>query len=138
MENVFAPEEGAIAKNAVFVGWLGPEETFRWSVCSSPQIIVKLGGGEVTASPLLLEISAGSFGIQPVTVHINGVHVGGTTFPGPETPAVTRTIQFDGSLLRPDVLNEIEFHIPQAASPDGGDDRMLGLSLRWLRLSAAE
>jgi hypothetical protein len=51
---------------------------------------------------------------------------------------VTRTIRFDGSLLRQNDRNQIEFYIPQAASPDRGDDRTLGLALRALRLQAAE
>jgi hypothetical protein len=87
---------------------------------------------------LLLELVSGSFGAQEVTVSLNDIRIGEVAFPGPKAPPVTRTIPFDGALLRQNALNQIEIHMPDAASPDPGDDRTLGLAFQALRIRIAD
>jgi hypothetical protein len=85
----------------------------------------------------VLEIIAGSFGYQGVVVLLNDTQIGKVAFPGPKPP-VLRTLTFDGSLLRPNALNEIEFYVPNAMSPQWWDDRTIGLALSALRIRPAE
>lgn len=137
-QQVFVPWIAHTVRNGAFVGWLRAEGEYRWSACRSSRILFELGGSPVTDQELLLDIIAGSLGIQKVTVRLNGVRIGDVRYPGPEAPPVTRTLRFDGSLLRENALNEIEFYMPNASSPDKGDDRTLGLTFTALRLYAAK
>jgi hypothetical protein len=123
-------------KNAVFVGWLRAEEDRRWSTCRSSEVVFQLGPGD-TERKFVLEIIAGSFGYQGVVVLLNDTQIGKVAFPGPKPP-VLRTLTFDGSLLRPNALNEIEFYVPNAMSPQWWDDRTIGLALSALRIRPAE
>jgi hypothetical protein len=126
------------SKNAVFIGWLRRESGYRWSVCRSSGIAFELGGAMFPDHDLLLELVSGSFGAQEVTVSLNDIRIGEVAFPGPKAPPVTRTIPFDGALLRQNALNQIEIHMPDAASPDPGDDRTLGLAFQALRIRIAD
>jgi hypothetical protein len=126
------------SRNAVFIGWLRPEAGYRWSVCLSSRILFELGDADVSDGELVLEIMSGSLGFQEVTVSVNGVQIGDVAFPGPEAPPVMRTLRFRGSLLRQSALNDIEFYVPNASSPDWGDDRTLGLAFGALRIRQAE
>jgi hypothetical protein len=137
-QQVFVPWIAHTVRNGVFAGWLRSEEGYRWSACRSSRIFFELGGFRVTDQELLLDITAGSLGVQKVTVRLNGVRIGDVNYPGPEAPPVTRTLRFDGSLLRENAPNEIEIYMPNASSPDKGDDRTLGLTFAALRLYTAE
>jgi hypothetical protein len=122
-------------ENAIFVGWSEPKNGTRWSECMDTGIIFELGDLDLAGQPYVLEISAGSLGVQTVSVYVNGVGIGGLVFPGPATEASRRTIPFDGALLEPNALNEISFYLPDARSPNRSDPRLLGLTLTELRIS---
>jgi len=118
----------------IFVGWSDPEPGRRWSEITSPKIffepgpMVRLDEEEEIA----LEIVSGSWGTQPVTLYLNGAQIGEVTLQGP--PAAY-SLAFDGALLKPGDLNQIEFIIPGAAFPGNGDLRRLGMSFVGLRIT---
>jgi hypothetical protein len=124
----------ASSKEAVFIGWSMPERDLRWSECTPARIRLRLGNIDRTEK-YTLEMLAGSPDLQRITVYVNGNRIGKWVFPGPHMPPVTRTATFEGRLLKPDAINEIEFHIPDAVVTGSGDPRSLGLAFVALRLA---
>ena len=124
-------------KNAVFAGWSGREAGFRWSQCETPRILFRLG--EVDArGTYRLEMAAGAFGDQEVTVSLNGFEIGRLSLPGGHVPPTIRDLTFDGRLLRVHDVNELSFYIPGAISHHPADPRLLGLAFAWLRIAAPD
>ena len=131
---VLLPAISFARENAIFVGWSEARNGTRWSECTEAGIVFELGEVDLEDQPYLLEISAGSLGVQRASVYLNGVGIGNLVFPGPVTAPSRRTIPFDGALLDPNGLNEIRFHLPDARSPNRRDPRILGLTLMDLRI----
>jgi hypothetical protein len=128
---------GADDPRVVFIGWSQPEKDWRWSECTSSAVRLSLAEVDPGAT-YRLQISAGSFGVQEVGVYVNGEHAGNLVFPGPPSPPVKRSLTVDGSLLKPDDVNEITFDIPGAVFPNNGDPRLVGLAFAQLRLDQVE
>jgi hypothetical protein len=124
-------------RQAVFVGWSKSEGNLRWSECVSARVLFQLDTVDL-GKQYALQIESGSFGVQPVTVLLNGTPLRSLVFPGLTTPPVTHTIFFDGSLLKPGALNEIEFYVPNSARPENNDLRTLGLALVELSVRSVE
>ncbi len=124
-------------RRVAFIGWSQPEARWRWSVCTSTALRIKLG----TVDPqgkYHLQITAGSQGIQNVGVYVNGAHAGDLVFPGPLSPPVVRSLIISGAMIKPDAVNEITFEIPGATFPHNGDPRLVGLAFTQLRLDRIE
>ncbi len=124
--------------NALFAGWSASETGLRWSECTSARILFKLGSLDNTLSRYKMEIRSGSLGEQSVTVLLNETQIGRLSFPGSPARPSTRTLHFDGALLKAHAINQITFYLPDARQPDNGDARELGLALRSLKITAEE
>jgi hypothetical protein len=124
--------------NALFAGWSASETGYRWSECTSARIVFKLGSLDSAIARYRMEIRSGSLGEQNVTVLLNGTDIGRLSFPGSPARPSTRTLRFDGALLKPHGINQITFYLPDARQPDNGDARRLGLALRSLIITAEE
>ena len=134
----------------IFENWSLPESDgqWRWSDGTSATILFRTGPETpATPGPLVLEVVAGTFQAQRLTVFVNDVEVGTIDSRTHWEPATYRFnvagsalagVTSDGDAATRVV--EIRFSIPQARSPasldpDGrGDRRLLGLCLRGISL----
>jgi hypothetical protein len=116
---------------AVFWGWAEPEEQWRWTAGNSARLVFKLNQRSLNPErAYTLELVGASLAAQTVEVTLNKKPVGQLTFTpydGGIPPA--QPLTFEGALLRPGDLNELQFWLPQA-----GDDPTGGLALVQLRL----
>jgi hypothetical protein len=82
--------------------------------------------------PLTMDLWAGSFGEQKVTVSVNGSRIGTLELNG--EPAC-HSLVFSSALLARDGTNAVEFQMPDASIPDNPQDpRLLGIQLLSLRI----
>jgi len=121
--------------NALFIGWSPPEGApgFRWSECPSPEIAFRLGSVDTTHQ-YVLEISAGSFGLQEPILWLNGAELGTLIFPGPHVPPITGTLPFEGQWLISNGVNILRLEIPAAQTASPSDPRAVGLAFVSLRI----
>ncbi|MCH7823171.1 MAG: hypothetical protein IH849_00080 [Acidobacteria bacterium] len=138
------------SEGVIFENWSLPEGNgqWRWSNGTSATILFRTGPETpATPGPLVLEVVAGTFQAQRLTVFINDVEVGTIDSRTHWEPATYRfnvaASALAGVTSDEDAATgvvEIRFSIPQARSPaslnpDGrGDRRLLGLCLRELIL----
>jgi hypothetical protein len=115
--------------NAILIGWW----TAGWTETKTPSILFMPEESDPSAH-YKLGISASSYELQETTVFINGSEIGSLTFEGP--PA-TQALTFNGALLMPESVNQIELHLPNASFPSLTDIRRLGLSFAPHRLGLA-
>lgn len=110
-----------------FLNFSRPEVAHRWTEGTSSRILFYAGKVDPSGR-YILEISSGSLDVQNVTVLLNDSIIGRLRFDG--VAARTESLSFDGSLLRGDAYNVIEFNMPEAKRPGNGDERVLGLALK--------
>ncbi len=138
------------SRDVIFEGWSRPENggAWRWSEGSSAALLFRVDAEP--PGPLVLEIVAGTHQAQRIPVRVNGTLIGTITSTKNWTPARYSLPLDPASILgtedrRPGeaLAVEIELSIPGALSPASldpegrGDQRVLGLCLRQLTLSAS-
>ena len=112
----------------LFHRWYAPEDGWRWSRGSSPELIFQLGAEPV--GPCSLTLYASSLGRQSVTVTMNGKLLEVLEYEG--SGPIHRVIFVPGALLRPGE-NVLGMRIPDARSTPK-DQRVMGLALRHFGL----
>jgi len=140
------------SEGVIFANWFRPgiDNQWRWSRGTSATVLFRLeNGARVTDGPLILEVVAGTFGPQRVTVFVNDIEVGTIESTVDWEPDTYRFEISDAALrgLAPGEgalpVAEIRFRMPGARSPasespDGaGDPRVLALCLRGLVFKGA-
>ncbi len=131
------------SSQAAFIGWHIPEaeNTWVWSAGASAEVMLKVSPNQVAQyQNFVLEINASAYHTQTVTVQVNGTAVGiieGQTvesYQFPISAAVLRADNQNGSqfitvrFVTPGALS------PAVVQPGNGDQRILGVEFRELKL----
>lgn len=113
----------------LFVDWHTPEDDLRWSRGRESALGFRLAAGDA-GRPGVVELYASTLGDQEVGVALNGTPLGSLRFA--YEPA-RRTLPVPAGVLRQGE-NTLRLEVP-GAGPAPGDERVLGLALRWFKLS---
>ncbi len=115
-------------------GWGEAEPKFQVRSTRGKRASLRFGLDDVR--PLALSLLAETVGRQRVAIELNGVRLWQGTGDG---TWVSAAVGLPAAALRPD--NDLVFLLPDARSPKsvglGGDERVLGLAVRWIRFDAA-
>jgi hypothetical protein len=123
--------QGSITNLAAFQGWGEPFEGERWSQCTQSEIYFHLGWLPNDKSQAVLTLSARANGPQAIELFVNGQPIG-TLYRTDEQQTTTHF--FPATLLRPQALNTLTFHFPDAHYPNQWDQRPLGMAFTRLVL----
>ncbi len=113
----------------VFIGWSDPERTYRWSSSTTPKIIFKTNTIEQTfAGNITFHVD--SFGNQNVTMLLNGQQIFSGILNGQDEKILIANLP---STIQ-NGLNILEFQLPDARRPGGGDRRRLAVALKSIQI----
>lgn len=124
------------ADKFLWYGWSGSEQLFRWTNRGKAAIVFSLE--EIKPSALVIRmmpfVISGKLNAQRVLVTVNGERIASLIL----NQAVGRNYTFNLSVLRKE--NVMEFGLPDADSPaylgEGSDERVLGITVEWMKLEA--
>ena len=109
--------------NAIYIGWWMADTNVSWTEIESPTILFRTDLVDPTTS-YNMEMIAASFGPQSASIMLNGEKIATVLFD--DLPS-SQTIEFDGSMLKQDAVNEITMNLPDARYPGLEDLRKLGV-----------
>lgn len=109
-----------------FLGWSAAEESHRWSSGYNATILFSLNPNHKYEGVLL--VRGPVLGVQRVTVRLNGTVLANIRLDGAEQ-CCSWSVKFSPALLRADGLNMFEFDLPDARTPDNGDQRILAIGV---------
>ena len=113
--------------DAIWFGWAFPKGISRWTECKEATVAFSLEDGAPGDAAVVIRAAAN--GVQRVEVSVNGVRAGSMVFPG---PVVSRRAAVPPEVLRFGEINRITLAIPDAATRDRDNARLLGLRLLGL------
>ncbi len=122
---------------AIFLGWYPSFTTGRrWSAVPTATLIFKADQLNIKKEPIIIELSAASWGMQQIKVILNHTPISSLTFSGRGKESYR--LAFDPALLKETGLNQIDFYIPDAGKGPNWDWRQLGLSFVSLKLDPSD
>ncbi len=114
-----------------FSNWYDPESNHRWAQGQKGFIGFPLGNLISTETEYLLVGKGFTHGRQKVEIRINNFFVATLSGDG----ALTWIIPVKAQILKPNVVNRIEFYTPGAKSPQNQDNRVLGFAIQELKFA---
>ncbi len=120
----------------IFPHWL-LEKTVRWSLGKESMMLFHIKDTSSISGKLKLRL--GTLGMQKITLSINGNRVGTQTINSFLIPPANAwdadiVFSFDPKILKTDEVNTIKFELPNARKPDNGNQFVIAIALKTLRI----